>query len=184
MHPPLTAADETYVRARFRPQGPSERERADAGLAPQPSYCLPDGTAMLSAASDPELLAAPDRETLARRFKARWTGAGGRPEDAPAELEAWLGGGYGVCLPDPGPETILAKEGLAQAITALSARARPEEEWWRATLRAAVAAYDALVLPFASVDPQRFGAPTSRSRLVDDVRAAWPQAFDVAAPVG
>ncbi len=53
----------------------------------------------------------------------------------------------------------------------------PHRAWWRDTLRNAVNAYDSLVLPFASVDSARFGAPTSRARLVDGVRAQWPQVF-------
>lgn len=177
MHPELTDEDLAYVRSGFRPQTERERERAAAGLAPQPSYLLPDGTAMIPAAPDPELAAATDARDLRRRFLARWLAAGGSEPDAEAELEAWLDGGYGVCLRSPGPEAILAKDGLARTITALSARPAPDQAWWRASLRHAVNAYDELVLPFASVDPARFGAPTSRMRLVDAVRARWPEVF-------
>jgi hypothetical protein len=46
---------------------------------------------------------------LAREFRARFLAAGGRPEDAEEELEAWLGGGYGACLHDPSPEAIVAR---------------------------------------------------------------------------
>jgi hypothetical protein len=178
MHPELTAADVEYVRATFREQSERERQRADEGLAPQASYTLPDGTGMVSAAPDAELADARDPDDLRRRFDTRWAAAGGDPQEADSELRAWLNGGYGVCLRSPGPESILVKDGLARAITALVARPIPHEAWWRTTLRHAVAAYDALVLPFASVDSARFGGPSSRTRLVDEVRARWPDVFE------
>lgn len=177
MHPELSPEDVTYVSSTFRPQSELERERAEAGLAPSPSYVLPDGTPMVSAEPDDELANAVDPRDLRRRFVSRWTRAGGREHDAGCELETWLEGGYGICLPSPGPETILAKDGLAQAITALVAHPRPDQRWWQNTLRHAVHAYDALVLPFASVDPARFGTSTSRMRLVDDVRQRWLELF-------
>ena len=178
MHPPLTENDVAYVRSTFRPQSEPERERAAAGLAPLPSYILPDGTAMVSAEPDDDLAQAADSQELRRRFVARWATAGGQEQDAEPELSEWLTGGYGVCLLSPAPETILAKEGLANAIAALTARPLPQHAWWRVTLRNAVNAYDSLVLPFASVDSIRFGAATSRARLVDAVRDRWPELFD------
>jgi hypothetical protein len=173
MHDELTDDDVAYVRARFRPQTDHERARAAAGLAPQPSYVLPDGTPMVSAEPDQHLAQATDPQDLHRRFVSRWVGAGGHEQDADPELVAWLNGGYGVCLASPGPEAILAKDGLAQAITALVARPMPQLPWWQDTVRHTVNAYDALVLPFASVDAVRFGGTTSRTRLVDAVRARW-----------
>jgi hypothetical protein len=167
-----------YVRSAFQAQTPAERERADAGLAPGPSYVLPDGTAMIPAVPDPDLAATNDALILRERFKTRWLAAGGDPEQVDSELASWLEGVYGVCLLSPAPETILAKDGLARAIIALAARPAPENAWWRAALRGAVSGYDALVMPFASGDPGRFGAPTSRMRLVDEVRRRWPELFN------
>jgi hypothetical protein len=174
MHPELTNEGVAYVLSTFQPQAEVERQRAAAGVAPKPSYILPDGRAMVSATPDPDLAQATDPEELRRRFMSRWVAAGGQEQDADLELAAWLDGRYGVCLRSPAPESILAKDGLAQAISALIARPEPQQAWWQTTLRHAVAAYDQLVLPFASVDSARFGTPTSRARLVDAVRAQWP----------
>lgn len=169
----LTAADVDYVRASYRPQTEPERERAAAGVAPEPSYVLPDGTAMTSVRTDEDLADALDPSDLRRRFTERWQAAGGREDELERAIEAYLEGIYGVCLPAPGPEAIVAKGSLADAIEALIARPRPGERWWRETLRATVDAYDALVMPFTSADPARFGRPTSRQSLIDDVRERW-----------
>jgi hypothetical protein len=141
---------------------------------------------MTSAEPDEHLARAEQPDELSRRFSSRWVAAGGDAEDAERQFEDWLGGGYGICLRSPNPEFILAKGGLADAIAALIACPRPDRAWWRDALRHAVSAYDALVLPFASVDAARFGAPTSRTRLIDDVRTKWPAAFEGVdpAPVG
>lgn len=175
--PELNDEDVEYVRSAFRRLSEAERNRAIAGLGPKPAYILPDGTSMVSVAPDEELAAASGVEDLRRRFTKRWQDAGGRPEDVDAELASWLDGRYGVCLPTPCPEMILAKAGIAQAIAALAGRPLPQEDWWRQTLRGVVAAYDALVLPFASVDPERFGRATSRTLLVDQVRERWSDVF-------
>ena len=176
--PQLTDRDREYVRATFRAQTEAEQDAAADGCAPKPAYVLPDGTPMVPATPDAELAAVADADELPRVFTTRWLEAGGPPQAVPTELGAWLDGRYGVCLPSPGPELILAKEGIAQAIEALIARPEPQKDWWRNTLRAAVAAYDALVLPFASIDPERFGRATSRSLLVDAVREQWPEVFE------
>lgn len=176
--PRLTDRDQEYVRATFRAQTEAEQDAAARGFGPKPAYILPDGTPMGSATPDGELAAVADADDLRRLFTTRWLEAGGSPEAAPTELAAWLGGRYSVCLPTPGPELILAKEGIAQAIETLIARPEPLKDWWRKTLCAAVAAYDALVLPFASIDPERFGQATSRALLVDAVREQWPEVFE------
>jgi hypothetical protein len=175
--PELTDQDVAYVTSTFRRQSDAEHHLAAARCAPKPAYLLPDGTPMVPAAPDEELAGARDSEDLRRRFAERWLDVGGRPEDVDAELATFLDGRYGVCLPSPCPEAILAKEGIAQAIAALIAMPTPQRDWWRDTLRCAVAAYDALVLPFASVDPDRFGGPTSRMVLVDAVRERWRDVF-------
>jgi hypothetical protein len=132
---------------------------------------------MVSAEPDPDLARATDPQDLHRRFVSRWVTAGGHEHDAAPELAAWLNGGYGVCLRSPAPEAILAKDGLARAIEALTAQPMAQLAWWQDTLRHAVNAYDSLILPFASVDAVRFGGTTSRARLVDAVRAQWPELF-------
>lgn len=87
-----------------------------------------------------------------------------------------------AAVSSPNPEFILAKGGLADAIAALIACPMPDRSWWRDALRHSVSAYDVLVLPFASIDAARFGAPTSRTRLIDEVREKWPAAFEAAEP--
>jgi hypothetical protein len=176
-HSQLGDHDLTYVTETFRPQSAEERARASAGLSPKPAYRLPDGTAMVSAVVD-ELANTADARTLHDRFAERWLQAGGEPGEVDKELKAWLEGLYSVCLRSPGPELILAKGEIAGAIKALLARPLPEADWWCQTLRHTVAAYETLVLPFASVDPERFGRATSRSLLVDAVRERWPHVFE------
>jgi hypothetical protein len=154
--------DIAYVREAFRPLDASAAELVERGLLPRPTYVLPDGTEMV-----------PETHGALRvgEFRERFLAAGGRPEDAGEELEAWLGGGYGACLHDPSPEAIVAKGALMTAIGALLARPAPED----AALRAAVDALDALERPFAAADRERFGGSTSRDRLITATRARFPQ---------
>ena len=156
----MTPDDIAYVRANFRPL--EDPELVEQGLLPRPTYVLPDGTPMV-----PETHAA----TQAGAFRERFLAAGGRPDEVEEELEAWLGGGYGACLRDPSPETIVAKGALMTAIGALLARPAPDD----AALRAAVAALDALERPFAASDRERFGGSTSRDRLITEPRARFPR---------
>jgi Family of unknown function (DUF6058) len=167
---PADALDDiAYVRAAFRPLDGPAAELVERGLLPQATYVLPDGTPMV-----PETHAAlleDDPSGVADRFRERFLNAGGRPEDVEDELEAWLGGGYGVCLRDPSPEAIVAKGALMTAIGALLARAAPGD----AALRGAVDALDALERPFAGHDRERFGGPVSRDRLITAPRERFPQ---------
>jgi len=155
--------DVAYVRAEFRPL-----ERADLverGQLPQPTYVLPDGTPMV-----PETHGA----LLAGEFRERFLAAGGRPEDAEDELRDWLGGGYGACLIDPSPETIVAKGALMTAIGALLERPAPGDPALRAAVDA-LDALDALERPFAKQDRERFGGSTSRDRLITATRERFPE---------
>ena len=156
----MTPEDVAYVRANFRPL--EQTELVERGLLPQPTYVLPDGTPMV-----PETHGA----LLAGEFRERFLAAGGRPEDVEEELEGWLGGGYGACLIDPTPETIVAKGALMTAIGALLARAEPGD----GALRGAVDALDALERPFAASDRERFGGSTSRDRLITTTRERFPE---------
>lgn len=167
-------ADVAYVRRHFRAPSDAERARAARGLAPAPTYRLPDGDAVPAAAPDADLAAAVDSADLSARFARRFASAGGAHGDAHTELEAWLSGQYGACLPDPTPEAIATKTALATTIAALLAAPRPGDGWWRGTMRATVDAYDHLVMPFAPGDASRFGGSTSRQRLVDTPRTRWP----------
>jgi hypothetical protein len=166
-HLPADALDDiAYVRAEFRPL--EHAALVERGLLPQPTYVLPDGTPMV-----PET----HGEVLADRFRERFLAAGGRPDDADEELQAWLGGGYGACLRDPSPEAIVAKGALMTAIGALLAAPAPTDDTWRAALRGAVDALDAIERPFAAHDRERFGGPVSRDRLISAPRARFPEVW-------
>jgi hypothetical protein len=51
----------------------------------------------------------------------------------------------------------------------------PTDTRWRAALRGAVDALDALERPFAGHDRERFGGPTSRDRLITETRRRFPE---------
>jgi hypothetical protein len=178
-HLPADALDDiVYVQAAFRPLDGPAAELVERGLLPQATYVLPDGTPMV-----PETHAAllrdagGDPHRIADRFRERYVAAGGRPGDAAGELEEWLGGGYGVCLRDPSPEAIVAKGALMTAIGALLAAPTPTDDTWRAALRGAVDALDAIERPFAAHDRERFGGPVSRDRLITGPRARFPEVW-------
>jgi hypothetical protein len=79
-----------------------------------------------------------------------------------------------MCLRSATPEAIARKEGLVEELEALLGDPRPGDATWRAALRSAVDALDALERPFAPLDEHRFGARPTRHRLIDDPRARWP----------
>ena len=68
----------------------------------------------------------------------------------------------------------MAKGALMTAIGALLAGPAPADERWRAALRGAVDALDALERPFAAWDRKRFGGPCSRDRLITATRERFP----------
>ena len=135
------------------------RPLVERGVLPQASYVLPDGTPMVPADHDSLLTdAGGDPDGVAARFRDRFIAAGGDAEAVDEEHAAWLSGEYGVCLRSATPEAIVAKSGLMTAISALLARPVAEDEGWRAALRGAVDALDAIERPFARYDRDRFGA--------------------------
>ncbi len=163
--------DIQYVRTSFVAMDPAVRPLVDRGVLPQATYVLPDGTPMVPP-DHAALLddAAGDSSAVASRFRERFLAAGGHPEAVDEEHQAWLSGEYGACLWQTTPEAILAKAGLMSAITALVADPRESDERWRAALRGAVDALDAIERPFARYDRERFGGPLSRDRLITATR--------------
>ena len=173
--PPEATDDVAYVRQAFQPLDESLRGLVESGILPRATYVLPDGTPMVPADHAALLEDAGGRpEAVAARFRERFIAAGGDPADAEEEHEAWLSGEYGACLFSTTPETIVAKGALMAAITGLLAALMPEDARWRAALRAAVDALDALERPFAAWDRKRFGAPSSRDRLITATRERFP----------
>lgn len=173
---PEEATDDiAYVTATFRPLEPAHYALVERAVLPQATYVLPDGTPMVPDDHGALLEDAgglPDR--VADRFRERFLAAGGDPAEADAEYAAWLSGEYGACLRTTSPEAIVAKSGLTSAITALLAVPAPGAADWRDALRSAVDALDALELPFAEWDRERFGTPSSRERLITATRQRFP----------
>jgi len=193
--PRLEAADVTYVRAHFLPLGllaaahgwnaDMLRRAIDDGSIPQPTYTLPDGTAMVPIDYFALIGDGNDLASLRARFVARWEatlarlGLTAAPGDAEEEWAGYLGGGYGGCLKSVTPEMIALKRALTTAIESLLAEPDDADAAWCAALRDAVARYDAFAMPFAAWDRIRFGGPVTRDRLVYDVRRRFPGAFTV-----
>lgn len=173
--PPDARDDDAYVRERFVPMDPTVRALVEAGMLPRATYVLADGTPMVPPGHADMLAdAGGDPGRVEAVFTERFLAAGGAPGDVAGELAAWLSGQYGACLHDPSPENLVAKDALMRAIVALRSRPRPEAAAWRAALRAAVDALDALELPFAAHDAARFGGPSSRARLIEASRRDYP----------
>ena len=187
-HPTLTGADLDYVCSSYVPlEALARRERVqpdrlaawiEGTRLPRPAYLLPDGTPVFP----PDLLdlvrAAGDVEALPHHFARRTELAarmlGIAPDTREADWEDYLSGEYGICLRQVTPETLVLKETLVQRIERALAAPHPDELRWRRSLAFEIDGLDALVRPFARVDRERFGRPTSRERLVEAPRRRWP----------
>lgn len=174
--PASAQADIAYMQDTFVPMEPSLRGFVECGLLPRATYALPDGTPMVPR-DHAQLLedAGGDPGAVAACFAARFLAAGGDPQEVEGQYRAWLSGEYGACLYSTAPEYIRAKSGLSDAITALLARPRPEDRYWGMAVRSAVDGLDALELPFAAHDDERFGGPSSRERLITATRERFPE---------
>jgi hypothetical protein len=101
----------------------------------------------------------------------------GHAVDVASEWEAYVAGLYGACLREVTPENIALKEFVVAALERRLADPRPQEGAWCAALRADVETLDGLTMPFAACDRIRFGKPTSRDRLITEVRARFAKMF-------
>ena len=113
-------------------------------------------------------------------FERRLVAAAGRighVVDVASEWEAYAAGLYGACLREVTPENIALKEFVAAALERRLGDPRPGDRAWGAALRADVETLDGLTKPFAACDRIRFGKPTSRDRLITEVRARFGQLF-------
>jgi Family of unknown function (DUF6058) len=176
---PADAQDDiAYVQASFQPMDDSVRPLVERGVLPRATYVLPDGTPMVPT-DHVQLLddAGGNPEAVAAHFRARFAAAGGDASNADDEYEAWLSGGYGACLHSTSPEAIVAKDALMRAIAALLALPAATDARWRAALRGAVDALDAVERPFAGHDRERFGGSTSRDRLITETRNRFPEVW-------
>jgi hypothetical protein len=170
--------DVAYVKESFVALDESARPLVERGILPQATYVLPDGTAMVPHDHAQVLEEVEgDCAAVADDFRLRFVFAGGDPEEVDREYEAWLSGEYGACLYSTTPEAIVTKAALIGAIEALLARPAPRHPWWRGSIRGAVDALDALERDFTESDRNRYGAPTSRDRLITATRERFPDVW-------
>jgi Family of unknown function (DUF6058) len=187
--PPLTTADIDYIRSNYvtideacsgRRETP-ERVRAliDAGRLPEPSYWLPDGTAMVPADYLQLLDDAGSVGDLRAHFARRFLAAGGDPAELDEEWRGYLSGLYGVCLREVTPETIIRKTALVDSLTRKLADPEPDDADWRRSLREQVDELDALEREFSpDYDRTRFDEPPTRDRLIVAARELYLLATD------
>jgi uncharacterized protein DUF6058 len=182
--PPLTTADIDYIRENYVPLGAAcagrhetpERVRVliDAGRLPEPTYWLPDGTAMVPADYFRLLDEAGSPADVRAHFARRFLGAGGDAATVDEEWSAYLSGLYGVCLREVTPETIVRKTALVDSVTRLLDHPRSDDAEWRRTLREQVDELDALERDFSpDYDRTRFHEPPTRDRLIATARELY-----------
>jgi Family of unknown function (DUF6058) len=182
--PPLTVADIDYIRSNYVPleeacaerRETPDRVRAliDAGRLPDPSYWLPDGTAMVPADYFRLLDDAGSLADTRTHFSRRFLAAGGNPAELDEEWRGYLSGLYGVCLREVTPETIVRKTALVDSLTRLLDEPRPDDGRWRRTLREQVDELDALERDFSpDYDRARFDVPPTRDRLIVAAREQY-----------
>ena len=136
----LVAADERYIRANFVPLDALAAERLGTvraliadGFLPEPTYRLSDGTDMVPAGHLELLDEAGTGDGIEDRFTARYRAAGG--PDAASAYRDWLTGAYGMCVRNPTPERIAAKDSGGDAIEELLRRPEPDDSAWIDRLR-------------------------------------------------
>ena len=173
---PMTADDDTYVRARFQPvANDAVLTRMLTGELPLPSYLLADGT--LTVPADHEDLA--DRiggDRLHAWFVDFWPD---EPERGEEEWADYLSGQY-VCLRRVHPLDMRQKARMVDQARAAVERLRdvPQDVASRAALGEAIDAapdvigLDALLLPMTGYDRLRFDGPLVRDTWVTELRAA------------
>ena len=173
---PADARDDIeYVQASFVPMASEVEDLVERGILPLATYALPDGTPMVPRDHAALLRDADgDPHAVESCFRRRFLAAGGDPAEVEGEYRAWLSGEYGACLRSTTPEGIVVKAALMRAITGLLSAPAPDDSSWCTATRSAVNALDALEMPFAAWDRQRFGAPSSRDRLVTGTRERFP----------
>lgn len=186
---PLDADDASYVRREFMPLAgvcireglplAQVRDMVRSEQLPRPPYVLPDGTEMVPADYFDLMHEGGSVEGLQDHFLDRFTSAAsehGEPASPEEAMEAWadyLSGDYFVCLKRATPESIVRKGWLVDRIEQLLDVARKRDVAWRRELRSMVDELDALERPFAAYDRIRFGAPSSRDRLITAVRCRY-----------
>ncbi|GLZ80436.1 hypothetical protein Afil01_52430 [Actinorhabdospora filicis] len=165
---PMTEADDAYVSEWFRTleqvcEGREEtpdglRARMLAGELPLPGYLRSDGAEMVH----PDYLALPG--LLGEGLRELFVSSVG--ED---DWDLYLSGQF-VCVRSVTPGTMMQKHLLVRRIEAQLERVEPD----LVELGRAVGELDALEPPFApDYDVRRFGRATSRTTLIEGVRAQY-----------
>ena len=140
-------------------------KRIEAGELPAPSYVFDDGTPYFPAHSH-DLVCERDLFVLRALAEAKRKNLEYAEDDALRDWNAFMGGGFSVCLKRATPENIIKKETLMRRIDSL-----------REALHDAVDELDELELPFSPVfDQIRFGLPPSRVRYITNIRERFPRA--------
>jgi Family of unknown function (DUF6058) len=138
--------------------------RIAARLLPQPTYALADGACYV-----PQNYFETACDFDEFRERMRHAGASRDITYTDEEIRtAWddfLAGGFGICLIDPTPETIVWKDWHVRNIVRLLGSPAPEDLAWRLALRSFVDGLDAVERQFTKFDRQRFGSVT-RDRYV------------------
>ncbi len=172
---PITdPSDIQYIRANFidirtfakelGETADSAFKRIQAGELPRPSYVFEDGTAYFPA-HPRDLVCERDVFVLRALAEAKRKNLDYGEEDALRDWDAFMGGGFSVCLKRATPENIIAKEALMRRI-----------DWLREALHDAVDELDQLELPFSPIfDQTRFGLPPSRVRYITNIRERFPR---------
>lgn len=169
---PMTETDDLYVRTHYVPLPESAYDDVLAHNLPLPSYLLSDGTPMVPRdyLDVIELAGGPGR--IGHWFAEHFVGQdSARTRE---ELGHYLSGRY-VCLRSVTPTTILQKERWGRQIEDGLARlarltGRPGDTVARGLLGEATAALDGLLTEMTDHDRLRFGGPTVKARLVNDIR--------------
>ena len=186
---PLDADDVSYVRREFVPlreacirEGlPLARVREMVGekRLPLPPYVLPEGTEMVPDEYFDLMHQAGSDKSMQEHFLDRFTSAAsehGDPASLEEATEGWadyLSGEYFVCLKRATPENIVRKGWLVARIEQLLDVPRKGDPAWREELVSMVNELDDLERLFAAYDRDRFGAPSSRDRLITAVRLQY-----------
>jgi hypothetical protein len=191
----LAALDETYIRAQFQPldvvaadhhENPnSVRTLIAARRLPQPAYRLDDGTDMVPADYFALLDAAGSLEALPAWFIAEYlramAGLNCPCDEATAreEWEAYLDGGFFVCLREVTPHTIACKAACITSIDQLLENPAPHDQGWCDRLREAVGSLHSIERCGAILDPPRWGGPMSPQWYGAYLHSYFPDAFAV-----
>jgi hypothetical protein len=189
----LAVLDDRYIRDQFVPldevaaywPGGPAAVRADiaAHRLPQPAYRLDDGTDMVPADYLAPVAVAGSVAALRAWFVREFRDAGEHfdvphdPEAIEDEWQAYLSGGYFVCLREATPAAIAEKARHVIDLEQLMAEPRPADPVWCKRLRLGVESLAAIERPFAILDPARWGTPMSGQWYGTFLRALYPAAF-------